>query len=78
MGPALANPGYKKAASPEFIAATIVRGRADTPMPAFGRDSVRFPRLTATEVLDLAAFVRNGLGAKPETKADKAQTKTSP
>jgi hypothetical protein len=49
-----------------------------TPMPAFGRDSVRFPKLTASEVLDLAAFVHNGLGTKPETKADKAQTKTSP
>ena len=78
LGPALANPGFQKAASPEFIAATIVRGRTGTPMPAFGRDSVRFPRLTATEVLDLAAFVRNGLGAKVEPRADKTQTKTSP
>jgi mono/diheme cytochrome c family protein len=78
LGPALANPGFQKAASPEFIAATIVRGRAGTPMPAFGRDSVRFPKLTASEVLDLAAFVRSGLGAKPEGNATKAQTKTSP
>ncbi len=66
LGPALANTGFQKAASDEFVAATIVRGRAGTPMPAFGRDSVSYPKLTATEVLDLVEFVRRGLGAKPQ------------
>jgi hypothetical protein len=47
-------------------------------MPAFGRDSVNYPKLSAQEVLDLAAFVRSGLGAAPagtqmtERKADQA------
>ncbi len=64
-GPGLATPGFQQAASTEFITATIVRGRAGTPMPAFGRDSVKYPKLSAQDVLDLAAFIRNGLGAPP-------------
>jgi mono/diheme cytochrome c family protein len=64
LGPALANSGFQRAATDEFVAATIVRGRAGTPMPAFGRDSVNYLKLTADEVLDLVEFVRRGLGAK--------------
>ncbi|MGH9603887.1 MAG: c-type cytochrome [Terriglobales bacterium] len=76
LGPALANSGFQKAASEEFVAITIVRGRSGTPMPAFGRDSVRFPRLSASEVLDLAAFVRSGLGEKAKAKVEtKVETK---
>jgi cytochrome c oxidase cbb3-type subunit III len=56
-GPALANTAFLAAATPEFIAATVVRGRAGTPMPAFGRDSVSYPRLSAGEVLDVTAFI---------------------
>lgn len=67
LGPALANSGFQKAATSVFIAATIIRGRSGTPMPAFGRNSVSFPRLTPQEVLDLAAFIR-GLGANPDAK----------
>jgi cytochrome c oxidase cbb3-type subunit 3 len=63
LGPALANSGFLKAASTEFIAATIIRGRSGTPMPAFGRDSVSYAKLTATEVLDIAAFIR-GFGVQ--------------
>lgn len=65
-GPGLATPGFQKAASAEFIAATIVRGRSGTPMPAFGRDNVNYPRLSAQEILDLAAFIGSGLGKQPE------------
>jgi mono/diheme cytochrome c family protein len=61
LGPALANPGFQKTASEEFIAVTVARGRAGTPMPAFGRDSVNFPKLTAQEILDVTAYVRRGL-----------------
>lgn len=68
VGPALANPAFQQAASPEFIAATIVRGRAGTPMPSFGRDSVSYARLTATEVLDLTAFIRERLGKAPRAQ----------
>ncbi|MCS6806937.1 MAG: c-type cytochrome [Acidobacteriota bacterium] len=62
LGPALANAGFLKAATREYIAATIVRGRAGTPMPAFGRDSVNYSTLAPNEVLDITAFVREQLG----------------
>jgi mono/diheme cytochrome c family protein len=65
VGPALANPAFLQAATTEYIAATVVRGRAGTPMPSFGRDSVGFARLTATDVLDLSAFIRERLGRTP-------------
>jgi mono/diheme cytochrome c family protein len=80
-GPGLATPGFQKAASTEFIAITVVRGRAGTPMPGFGRDSVNYPKLSAQDVLDLAAFVRSGLGVAPqgtqvsEQSSDKASGK---
>jgi mono/diheme cytochrome c family protein len=64
LGPALANAGFQKVASEDFIAITIVRGRTGTPMPSFGRDSANYPRLSAEEVLDIAAFVKRGLGKK--------------
>jgi mono/diheme cytochrome c family protein len=57
LGPALANTGFLQAATTEYIAATIVRGRAGTPMPAFGRDSVSYLRLSPSEILDTAAFI---------------------
>jgi mono/diheme cytochrome c family protein len=69
IGPGLGLPGFQHAASEEFIAATIVRGRAGTPMPAFGRDNVSFAKFTAQEVLDLAAFVRRGLGLQKDAKS---------
>jgi mono/diheme cytochrome c family protein len=71
-GPGLGTPGFQKVATEEFIAATVVRGRAGTPMPAFGRDSANYPRLSAQEALDVAAFVRGGLntgGARDTTVA---------
>ena len=60
-GPALANPGFQEAATPEMIAATVVRGRRGTAMPAFGRDGVGYARLDAAEALDVAAFLARGL-----------------
>jgi len=63
-GPALGSAGFQKAATEAFVAATIIRGRSGTPMPAFGRASVSYPKLTPQEVLDLAAFVKRELGAK--------------
>lgn len=61
LGPALANPGFKKTATDTYIAATIVRGRAGTPMPAFGRDDVRYAKLTPAEILNITAYIRKGL-----------------
>ncbi len=61
LGPALANTAFLTAASNNYLAATIVRGRSGTPMPAFGRDHVSYPKLTAREVLDLVAYIRHGL-----------------
>jgi mono/diheme cytochrome c family protein len=60
-GPALKNSGFLEAATPGYIAATIVRGRSGTTMPAFGRDNPSYPRLTSVEVLDVTAFVAAGL-----------------
>ncbi len=74
-GSALGSPGFQQAASEEFIAATVVRGRSGTPMPAFGRNNVSYPKLTAQEILDLAAFVGRGLGGKPEAKQAPAPDK---
>jgi hypothetical protein len=47
-------------------------------MPAFGRDNANYPRLTAQEVLDLAAFVRKGLSAQPAADETMAQTFMKP
>jgi len=64
LGPALAHAAFLNTASDNYIAATIVRGRSGTPMPGFGRDNVNYPRLTATEVLDLIAYIRHGLASE--------------
>jgi mono/diheme cytochrome c family protein len=61
IGPALANPGFRAAADLPFVAATIVRGRSGTPMPAFGRGNVNFEALSPDEVLDVATYVLTGL-----------------
>jgi len=63
VGPALSNPALQQVATTEFLAATIVRGRTGTPMPSFGRDGASYSRLTAREVLDVAAYVREQLAA---------------
>lgn len=66
-GPALANVGLQQAVTPGYVAATVVRGRRASTMPAFGRDGVGHSRLTASEVLDVTAFVTTRLnpGATP-------------
>jgi mono/diheme cytochrome c family protein len=60
VGPALANSGFQQAATAAFVAATVMRGREGTPMPAFSRDSASYPRLTEAEAADVAAFVTSG------------------
>ena len=62
LAPSLGNPTFQKTASAEFIARTIINGRADTPMPAFQREGAA--GLTDEEVRDLVAHVRS-LGKKP-------------
>jgi mono/diheme cytochrome c family protein len=64
VGPALANPAFRQAATTEYIASTVLLGRRGTPMPSFASDSVSYSRLTASEALDVAAFVRDGLGRR--------------
>lgn len=61
-GPSLANAGFLKVASPAYVAATVARGRAGTPMPAFSRDSANHPALTAGEILDVSALVVDRTG----------------
>lgn len=62
-GPALANSGFQQVATPEYVAATVVRGRRASTMPAFGQDGVGYSRMTISEVLDVAAFVTQRLNA---------------
>lgn len=61
IGPSLANPGFQKAAAPAFVALTILRGREGTPMPAFSQNNASYPRLTAADAVNVAAFVTSGL-----------------
>ena len=70
VGPALGNPAFLQAATAPYIAATVVRGRAGTPMPSFGRDNVGYARLTGIDVLDLTAFIRERLGRAPRATGD--------
>jgi mono/diheme cytochrome c family protein len=60
IGPALANPGFQKAATEQFIALTVLRGREGTPMPAFSQNNASYPRLTESDAADVAAFVTSG------------------
>jgi cytochrome c len=64
IGPALGNSGFLNAATTEYIAATVLRGRSGTPMPRFGRDSAAYPRLTAQDALDITAFIRSGFAER--------------
>jgi mono/diheme cytochrome c family protein len=63
VAPNLANPVFQKTAGDEFIARTIVNGRADTAMPAFQREGGA--GLKDEEVRDLVAYLRS-FGKKPE------------
>jgi mono/diheme cytochrome c family protein len=60
VGPALANPGFQRAATPAFVTATVLRGREGTPMPAFSQNNASYPRLTDADAADVAAFVTLG------------------
>ena len=61
VGPALANVGFLQAATPAYVAATVLRGREGTPMPGFSRNNANYPRRTDAEAADVAAFVMTGL-----------------
>jgi cytochrome c oxidase cbb3-type subunit 3 len=60
IGPALANPGFQQAATPELVALTVLGGREGTPMPAFAENNASYPRLTEVEAANVAAFVVSG------------------
>lgn len=53
IAPALANPVFQSAATDAFIAYTILNGRENTPMPAFGRSGFGAP-----QVAGLLAHIR--------------------
>jgi mono/diheme cytochrome c family protein len=57
LAPSLGNMVFQKTASDEFLARTIVNGRADTAMPAFQREGA--DGLTDDEVRDLVAYIRS-------------------
>lgn len=60
-GTSLANSGFQQVTSVGYVAATVARGRRDTPMPAFRLDGVNHSALTADQILDVATFVAAGL-----------------
>jgi mono/diheme cytochrome c family protein len=57
LAPALNNPGFLAAASDGFLQATILRGRAGTPMRAWGKAGIA--DLSPQQVNDIVAFIRN-------------------
>lgn len=71
IGPALANAAFQAAASDQFIARTIIRGRPSSGMRHFGVASVSFETLTPTNIADLVAHIRT-LGS-PGAAAEKKE-----
>ncbi|MEK6606476.1 MAG: c-type cytochrome [Myxococcota bacterium] len=67
--PALGTPAFLAAASDGYTAATIVRGREGTSMPAFSRPGPQHAQLGASQVADIVSFVRSlAPGAKTPRK----------
>jgi mono/diheme cytochrome c family protein len=64
-GPQLNNPSFLQTASDGFLAATIVLGRADTPMPQMVRGKEGMGQLSPDSVQDIIAYMR--LWAYPQT-----------
>jgi mono/diheme cytochrome c family protein len=58
-GPALRNPALLSAMSDGQMAATIIRGRSGTTMPAFGAAGPDWVRLGPDHVQDVIAFIRS-------------------
>ncbi len=56
--PAIGNVAFLATATDGYLAATIVRGREGTTMPAFGAPGVDHRALSAGEVADVVAFIR--------------------
>jgi len=56
--PKLAGASFQSAATDGFLQATIVRGRPSGGMPAFGRDSKGFRKLSDREVGDIVRYIR--------------------
>ena len=56
--PALNNPEFLSAASDGFLLATIARGRSNTPMRPFGRNSGGIADLSASDITDIVSFIR--------------------
>ena len=63
-GPSLDNSGFLKVASAAYVAATVARGRAGTPMPAFSRSSANHSALSAAEILDVSALIVGRAGSR--------------
>jgi len=63
--PSLTNAVLLSAATDQFLAKTILRGRVGTPMRAFGRPQPGFPTLDSTQAADIIAWLRAQGGARP-------------
>lgn len=69
--PAIGHPSFLAAATDQYIAASVLRGRTGTSMRHFGQASVGFPTLSEREVADVVAYLRS-LQNPPSSKASAA------
>ncbi len=58
-GPALADPGFLKSATDAYIKATLMFGRAGTPMGAYLKGRQGFVELYETEIDSIVAYLRS-------------------
>jgi cytochrome c oxidase cbb3-type subunit 3 len=58
-GPALADPGFLKSATDAYIKATLMMGRAGTPMGAYLKGRQGFVELRETEIDGIVAYLRS-------------------
>ncbi len=63
--PSLTNSVLLATATDQFLAKTVLRGRAGTQMRAFGRPQPGFPTLDSIQAADIIAWLRAQGGARP-------------
>jgi mono/diheme cytochrome c family protein/cytochrome c2 len=67
--PAIAHPQFLAAATDEYIAASVLRGRTGTSMRHFGLPTLSFPTLTEQEISDIIAWLRK-VGSEGVTRKE--------
>jgi mono/diheme cytochrome c family protein len=59
LGPALINQFFLKGATNGYLTATVVLGRATTPMPSWAREGRNGQVLTSRQILDVVSYLRS-------------------